>query len=112
MIATVTLTVFQDTDIYTVAALAEVLGTPRLLGGAWFFEHQVCEEPVHFDDDEESIALNHWLKNQCRDIEALLGQEFADMVSCEAEFSYHLEEWEREERRAYERDLHRGRVWA
>jgi hypothetical protein len=111
MIATATLLLSQkDYDLYDIVALAEVLGTPRSIDGTgWFFDHQVCDEPVSFDEDEEAIAMKHWIQ-QVRDVEALLGQEFADFVACKADIECALEEWEADERRAYQRDMHRGRV--
>lgn len=111
MIATATLILFQkDHGLYDVAALATVLGKPRILGGQWFFDHQICDEPVQVDDDEESIALGRFQETELKDIEELFGQEFADFVACEAEIDCQLEEWEAEERQAYHRDLRRGRV--
>jgi hypothetical protein len=114
MIATAQLMLGRETDIYTIAAIATILGKPRLIGTQWFFEPEIVEDDT-FDpigDDEECVTWERWKRDYMPHLIDVVGAELAETIEEEIEFRYSFTEYEIDQRRAYERDLHRGRVYA
>jgi hypothetical protein len=112
MIATARLMLGQQHDIYTIAAIAAVLGKPRLLGMQWFFEPEIVEDDT-FDsvgEDEECVTWKKWKRDYMPHLVDVVGTELAETIEEEIEFDYELTENEIDQRRAYERDIYRGRV--
>ena len=83
--AYLTLTVPADMDVWDVYALAEIFGKPVLRFGRWQFSDDI-ENMGSEREVERYIEENH-----LKDVEAVFGAAFADMVRSEIRFTLDTE---------------------
>jgi hypothetical protein len=83
-------------DLYTAAAAAQVLGTPRARKGRWEFEQTLDIEEAEDESDADAQAWTYWTDTLRSDLESRLDRDSLDRIEEALEIELNVEHSEDE----------------